>query len=106
MHSPKLTESAKLFVRRSRHDGGRDGLYKYANLPRHWQCALSPAQLDAYPGPFFLAGPSRDRMGALGAAAAGAGPARRSLDEITLFCSVGLAGTEIAVAVALLRSAR
>jgi ornithine cyclodeaminase/alanine dehydrogenase-like protein (mu-crystallin family) len=65
----------------------------------------SPAQLDAYPGPFFLTGPARDRMGALGAAAAGAAPARQNADEITLFCSVGLAGTEIAVAVALLRSA-
>jgi alanine dehydrogenase len=65
----------------------------------------SPAQLDAYPKPFFLAGPARDRVGALGAAAAAAAPARRGADEITLFCSVGLAGTEIAVAVALLRSA-
>ena len=65
----------------------------------------SPAQLDAYPAPFFLTGAARDRMGALGAAAAGVGPARSSADEITLFCSVGLAGTEIAVAVALLRSA-
>ena len=63
----------------------------------------SLAQLDAYPGPFFLVGPARDRMGALGAAAAGAGPARQSADDITLFCSVGLAGTEIAVAAALLR---
>ncbi len=66
----------------------------------------SPAQIDAYPRPFFLSGPARDRMGALGAAAAGATPARQNVDEITLFCSVGLAGTEIAVAVALLRSAR
>jgi ornithine cyclodeaminase/alanine dehydrogenase-like protein (mu-crystallin family) len=64
----------------------------------------SRAQLDAYPGPFFVAGPARERMGALGAAAAGAGPARENEDQITLFCSVGLAGTEIAVAAALLRS--
>jgi ornithine cyclodeaminase/alanine dehydrogenase-like protein (mu-crystallin family) len=66
----------------------------------------SLAQLGAYPEPFFLAGPARNRMGALGAAAAGTGPARRSADEITLFCSVGLAGTEVAVAATLLRSAR
>jgi alanine dehydrogenase len=66
----------------------------------------SLAQLDAYPEPFFLAGTTRDRMGALGAAVAGAGPARQSADEISLFCSVGLAGTEVAVAAALLRSAR
>jgi ornithine cyclodeaminase/alanine dehydrogenase-like protein (mu-crystallin family) len=63
----------------------------------------SLAQLDAYPEPFFLTGPARKRMGALSAAAAGAGPARETAEQITLFCSVGLAGTEIAVAAALLR---
>jgi alanine dehydrogenase len=36
----------------------------------------------------------------------GAGPAREGGDQITLFCSVGLAGTEVAVAAAVLRSAR
>jgi alanine dehydrogenase len=63
----------------------------------------SPAQLDAYPEPFFLSGPARRRVGALGAAVAGSGPRRESDDQITLFCSVGLAGTEVAVAAALLR---
>jgi alanine dehydrogenase len=61
-------------------------------------------QLDAYPEPFFLDA-ARARMGALGAVVAGAGPARTSSDQITLFCSVGLAGTEVAVAAALLRAA-
>jgi ornithine cyclodeaminase/alanine dehydrogenase-like protein (mu-crystallin family) len=68
--------------------------------------ADSLAQVDAYPKPFFLAGAARDRMGALGAAVASAAPARESGDQITMFCSVGLAGTEVAVAAAVLRSAR
>jgi alanine dehydrogenase len=61
-------------------------------------------QLDAYPEPFFLDA-AKARIGALGAAVAGAGPARTNGDQITLFCSVGLAGTEVAVAAALLRAA-
>jgi alanine dehydrogenase len=61
-------------------------------------------QLDAYPEPFFLAGAAKARIGALGAAVA-AGRRPRSRDAITLFCSVGLAGTEVAVAAALLRAA-
>ncbi|MFF2145785.1 ornithine cyclodeaminase family protein [Kitasatospora sp. NPDC058190] len=42
-----------------------------------------------------------DRMVDLGAVLAGAVPGRSSADEITVFCSVGLAGTEVAVAAAL-----
>lgn len=61
-------------------------------------------QLDAYREPFFLDA-AKARIGALGAAVAGAGPARANGDQITMFCSVGLAGTEVAVAAALLRAA-
>jgi ornithine cyclodeaminase/alanine dehydrogenase-like protein (mu-crystallin family) len=65
----------------------------------------SPAQLDAYPRPFFLDAATRERIGPLGAAAAGEGQGRTSRDQVTLFCSVGLAGTDVAVAAALLRAA-
>jgi ornithine cyclodeaminase len=65
----------------------------------------SPAQLGAYRQPFFLDAATRERIGALGAAAAGQGQRRTSLDQVTLFCSVGLAGTEVAVAAALLDAA-
>ncbi len=64
----------------------------------------SLAQVDSYPHPFFLDGTEhRERMSPLAASLAGAGPVRRQPGEITLFCSVGLAGTEVAVAAALLR---
>lgn len=43
-----------------------------------------------------------DRMVELGAVLAGAAVGRSGADQITVFCSVGLAGTEIAVAAALL----
>jgi alanine dehydrogenase len=65
----------------------------------------SLAQLGAYPAPFFLGGATRERIGALSAAAAGDGPRRTSPDQTTLFCSVGLAGTDVAVAAAALRAA-
>ena len=59
----------------------------------------SLAQLDGYPEPFFLTDPAeRGRMVSLAAVQAGAvRPAGG-----TVFCSVGLAGTEVAVAAALL----
>ncbi len=65
----------------------------------------SLAQVGAYAGPFFLGPPAAERMVALGAEVAGAAKARESSEQITLFCSVGLAGTEIAVGAALLRAA-
>jgi len=65
----------------------------------------SLAQVGAYVGPFFLDPPATDRMVSLGSVVAGAGKAQESSDQITLFCSVGLAGTEVAVAAALLRAA-
>lgn len=66
----------------------------------------SPAQLDASSEPLFLAGAARQRIGDLGAAVAGAAPRREARDQITLFLSVGLAGTEVAVAAGLLRADR
>lgn len=65
----------------------------------------SPAQLGAYRQPFFLDAATQQRIGALGASAAGEGQRRTSPDQLTLFCSVGLAGTDVAVAAALLRVA-
>ncbi|MBP2547874.1 ornithine cyclodeaminase [Neorhizobium galegae] len=67
----------------------------------------SPAQLQAYGRPFFLAGtPQLSRMEDLADIVAGALPAGatgqgRGLDDVTLFCSTGLAGTEVVVASAL-----
>lgn len=65
----------------------------------------SVAQVGAYAGPFFLDAEATRRLAGLSPLVAGAGQARENSDQITLFCSVGLAGTEIAVAAALLRAA-
>ncbi len=59
----------------------------------------SPAQLAGYPETHLFAGrPVTD----LAAVAAGAAAARSGDRQVTVFCSVGLAGTEVAVAGALL----
>jgi ornithine cyclodeaminase len=58
----------------------------------------SPAQAASYTEPHIL---PADRMVDLGAVLAGAAAGRAGSDEITVFCSVGLAGTEVAVAAAL-----
>lgn len=64
-------------------------------------------QVDAYPRPFFLAGTrDRQRMVELGAIVAGHEPGRTSPDDLTLFCSVGLAGTEVILANTALTLAR
>ena len=64
-------------------------------------------QVDAYPRPFFLAGTAdRERMVELGQIVAGRQPGRTSPDDVTLFCSVGLAGTEVVLADAALTLAR
>jgi ornithine cyclodeaminase len=56
----------------------------------------SLAQIAAYQPPMLLAGTAdADRMVALGAVIAGDAPGRRSPDDVTMFCSVGLAGTEV-----------
>jgi alanine dehydrogenase len=64
----------------------------------------SPAQLEASYEPLFLSGAAKERIGDLGASVAGAGPRRQASDQITLFLSVGLAGTEVGVAAGLLRA--
>ena len=57
----------------------------------------SPAQAAAYAEPFVT-----DReLQHLGAVLAGAEAGRRSEDDITLYCSTGLAGSELAMALAL-----
>lgn len=64
-------------------------------------------QVEAYPRPFFLAGtPDRERMVELGQIVAGGQPGRTLPDDLTLFCSVGLAGTEVVLADAALTLAR
>jgi len=62
----------------------------------------SLAQLDAYPRPYFLTGtPDRQRMVSLAAVQAGQVVRPTGQETMTLFCSTGLAGTEVAVAAAL-----
>lgn len=61
-------------------------------------CTDSIAQLAAHPQPHLFAD---CRVTALGAIAAAAEPGRTDREQITLFSSVGLAGTEVAVAAAL-----
>lgn len=64
-------------------------------------------QVDAYPRPFFLAGtPGRERMVELGEIVAGREAGRTSPDDLTLFCSVGLSGTEVVLADTALTLAR
>jgi ornithine cyclodeaminase len=55
----------------------------------------SLSQIRAYPEPYAL---PTDRMLELSAVLAGTAPGRRSRDQITVFCSVGLAGTEVVLA--------
>ncbi|HWT59901.1 MAG TPA: ornithine cyclodeaminase family protein [Rhizobium sp.] len=63
----------------------------------------SPEQTRAYASPFFLAGSgNEDRMADLANIIAGKAAGRESPEDITLFCSVGLAGTEVVVASAIL----
>ena len=59
----------------------------------------SLAQVDGYDGRFLLADtPQREGMVELGALVTGAATGRQHDEETTLFCSVGLAGTEVALA--------
>lgn len=58
----------------------------------------SPQQAAAYPEPFFTDPAS---LTPLSAVVAGPAPGRASPDDITVYCSVGLAGTEVLLAAAL-----
>jgi ornithine cyclodeaminase/alanine dehydrogenase-like protein (mu-crystallin family) len=63
----------------------------------------SPAQLSAYDPPALASsGPIGDRVVDLGAVVAGAAPGRRHETDLTVYLSVGLAGTEVALAARLL----
>jgi len=56
-------------------------------------------QVDGYSEPFFLLDtPERERMIELSEIVAGKRKGRNSNNDVTLFCSVGLAGTEVVVA--------
>jgi ornithine cyclodeaminase len=56
----------------------------------------SPAQVAAYSEPFF----TNRELVHLGAILAGAEEGRRAEEEITVYCSTGLAGSEVAMALA------
>src|SRR5687768_8775806 len=67
----------------------------------------SPAQTQAYGAPFFLEGSAAlARMIDLADLVSGKTVARPAADAITLFCSTGLAGTEVLVGDALLKEWR
>jgi alanine dehydrogenase len=56
----------------------------------------SPAQAGAYDPPMLAAtAPYAGRLGGLGAVLAGTLPGRTGADQVTMFCSVGLAGSEV-----------
>ncbi len=66
----------------------------------------APAQLDDYGDRFLVAGtPDAERVVSLGEVISGAVAGRTSDDQVTLFCSLGLAGTEVALADRLLELA-
>ena len=58
----------------------------------------SIAQVDGYDRPYVVSGADRERMIELSAVVTGETEARRDPDDRTLFCSVGLAGTEVVLA--------
>jgi len=63
-------------------------------------------QLKAYPTPHFLVGtPDDERIVELGDIVSGKASGRKGQDDITLFCSVGLAGTEVVVANEIMKKA-
>ena len=67
----------------------------------------SPEQIAALADPYFLAGTAAmERLVDLADIVAGRASGRQNTDEISLFCSVGLAGTEVMVAAAILAAAR
>ena len=66
----------------------------------------SPEQMLAYPKPFFLTGTSAmQRVIDLARSIASGAMAHRQSEDITLFCSTGLAGTEVLVGTKILEQA-
>jgi ornithine cyclodeaminase len=85
---------------RDRHELGLDVAERAAVIATD-----SPAQTRAYDAPFFLEGtPALARMVDLADLVAGRATGRPSPDAVTLFCSVGLAGTEVLVGAAVLEA--
>lgn len=71
------------------------------DLPRKSQVIATDSlqQIDSYSQPFFLLEtPERNRMVELSEIVAGKEKGRLSSGDVTLFCSVGLAGTEVVIA--------
>jgi len=67
----------------------------------------SPEQIAALSAPHFLSGtPAMDRMIDLADIVTGTAPADIARGSISLFCSIGLAGTEIMIAAAMLAAAK
>jgi len=63
-------------------------------------------QLKAYSTPHFLVGtPDEERIKQLGDLVSGKLSGRTRQDDVTLFCCVGLAGTEVVVANEIMRAA-
>jgi ornithine cyclodeaminase len=64
----------------------------------------APAQLADYGDRFLVAGtPHEQRVVSLGMVILGTAPGRTNPEQVTLFCSLGLAGTEVALADRLLQ---
>lgn len=61
----------------------------------------SPAQARSYPGPFFI---DPGAFVSLGDIVTGRSPGRRDTGGITMYCSVGIAGSEVILAQHLLRA--
>ena len=87
---PKFQDSSELPV----------GLYESADV----LVTDAPAQLQDYGDRFVVAGtPHADRVVSLGDVISGAADGRSDPQQVTLFCSLGLAGTEVALADRLLQ---
>jgi alanine dehydrogenase len=89
--APGTDVNAVGFKQRGRSELGADLVDRAAVIATD-----SPTQAAAYDPPMLLAGTADEaRMRDLGAILAGDAPGRTGADEVTLFCSVGLAGTEV-----------
>jgi ornithine cyclodeaminase len=67
----------------------------------------SPEQIAALADPYFLTGTAAmERLVDLADIVAGRAPGRTDADGVSLFCSVGLAGTEVMVAAAIIAAAK
>ncbi|GGM35980.1 ornithine cyclodeaminase [Micromonospora sonchi] len=89
--TPGCHVNAVGFKQRDRAEFGPDLLDRAAVL-----VSDSPAQSRSYVPPMLAAEPPyAARLGDLGSVLAGSAPGRTGADQISVFCSVGLAGTEV-----------